>query len=228
MGGINHQPCKNYLGESTRLSRFISLARANFEFANVALEDIILAEMSGQKASTGPMRHQLQLCQDHLLGAVHITNELEGKMHALNYVDLPPLHEIDLIAVGRTLVAKGMVNPAAWTRMSGLMKERTFYGNLALIRDHLGILLKLTQDLLSGVVQLGDHADDGNLQLVVDENRAGNIKEPFARLYVTWGDFHEMFLASSLVSTEVWYAHMSFGSLTTGPRKMIPAEQAAS
>lgn len=51
MGGKNHQPCSGYLALSTKLSRSLSLANAELELANVALEDLILAELDGNTGS---------------------------------------------------------------------------------------------------------------------------------------------------------------------------------
>jgi len=51
MGGINHAPCSRYLNLSTRVSRSLSLAHAELELANVALEDVLLGELVNKKGS---------------------------------------------------------------------------------------------------------------------------------------------------------------------------------
>ena len=38
-------------------------------------------------------------------------------------------------------------------------------------------------------------------------------KAEFAKLYTKWNDFRARFLASSIISTELWYAHTGKGSL---------------
>lgn len=213
MGGINHQPCRHYLRESTRLSRCVSSARSHFEQGNIALEDIILLELEGKRGSLNPMRHHLQLSQDFLQSARESLTALESRMWALDYKDLAALHVIDITSLGKDLSDGGLVDAVSWEKMSTLMKESTFFASVRHFHSMLSELSTLTDTLFASVASLGDFADEGTLNSVLEENRAGNIKAPFARLYTAWGLFQADFLASSLVSTEVWYAQNGFGTL---------------
>jgi hypothetical protein len=56
-------------------------------------------------------------------------------------------------------------------------------------------------------------ARKGEVTRTLEENRPGNIKEAFANLYCAWAKFNQDFLASSLLSTELWYAFNGYGSL---------------
>jgi len=47
MGAKNHQPCNEYLPDSIKLSRSLSLARVEMEMANIHLEDLLLTELRG-------------------------------------------------------------------------------------------------------------------------------------------------------------------------------------
>ncbi len=215
MGGINHQPCRAYLPESTRLSRFVSLARLQFEQANVALEDVIILELEHQSGSVNPIKHHLQLSQDHIISVLGALKALKEKMDTLAYQDLSPLSVMDSEQVGSALTRAGFVEQSSWHKMISLMKKGTFYANVKEFESQMANLLKLTQHLLSAVCHLADFADDGTLHEILEGNREGNIKASFARLYTAWNQFHGDFLASSLVSTEVWYAENGFGSLLT-------------
>lgn len=223
MGGINHQPCNKFVAESTRLSRCVSLARINFEQGNVALEDVIILELEGKKGSVSPIKHHLQLSQDHILAAVGQLSALEAKMKELDYHDLSALHKLDEVEFGRKLVEAGLVEQGSWTKMSSMMKTSTFFANVAEFKTQFHSLLKLTSDLLTAVTQLTDSADDGQLHDVVEENWRGNIKVEFARLYTAWNRLHSDFLASSLVSTEVWYLENGFRSLLEAPKHAVVA-----
>ena len=55
--------------------------------------------------------------------------------------------------------------------------------------------------------------DDGKLNELLETNRPGNIKVEFARLYAAWGKFQQVFLASAMCSTELWYRYTGAGSL---------------
>ncbi len=214
MGGINHQPCKHYLRESTALSRCVSLARSQFEQANIALEDILLLELDKKQGSINPIRHHLQLSQDYLHSALVCLVALKTKMHDLNYQDLPPLHTIDTDQLGQHLATQGIVDDCSWNKMARLMKNSTFFANIKEFELQVHLLLKNTSMLLVSVDQLGDFADDGTMHNILEENRQGNIKIFFAKLYTAWNLFQADFLASSILSTEVWYAHNEYGSLT--------------
>lgn len=218
MGGINHQPCKGYLEESTELSRSISLARSQFEQGNIALEDVLILELAGKSGSADPIKHHLQLSQDHLLSALSWLKRLKAKMDRMNYRDLPALHTINLSELGDRLVSAGMVSRHSWNKMSDIMVSRTFYGNVKEFETQILSILRLTRDLLTAVSSVTDFAEDGRLNLLLEENRPGNFKPQFVKLYLRWNQFMGDFLASSLISTEVWYAHNGFGSITDDPQ----------
>ena len=83
-------------------------------------------------------------------------------------------------------------------------------------------LIQLTDDLQGRVIENKGSASRGELNLVLEQNRPGNFKVEFARLYTAWGKFHRIFLASSMLSTELWYAYTLRGSLLdSGQRAQV-------
>lgn len=139
MGGINHQPCKHYLPESTKLSRAMSLARMSFEQANVCLEDLVLSELAGGAGSVDPIMEHLRGSTEHLTEMEACANRLFGKMDELHFVDLPPLKTIDFGALGTKLVNMGMVSPESWGCVVRTTKVGGFRSILTMIRERFGI-----------------------------------------------------------------------------------------
>jgi hypothetical protein len=214
MGGKNHQPCGAYLPESTRLSRSLSLAHARLELANVALEDLLLGELVEGKH--GDIRDII----DHLDGSIVATNdavtfakELEMKLDENSFVDLPTLCKLDLDAIADNFAKHCMAEFHAANEVAERYRTSGFRGVLAYFHRSIIGLRQLTQQLRYEVQQLSGPAADGEVHLVLEENRHGNIKPTFAKLYTNWERFNAFFLASSLLSTEVWYAFRGHGSL---------------
>lgn len=213
MGGKNHQPCSSYLPESTRLSRALSIAYAQCELANVALEDLILAELAEKRGTVDPFTGQLVASITALDNAIVLVDDLEAKMDENGFVDLPTLQRLDLEAIGANFVKHGMVNSDSWHEASRIMANGGFRNMTAKFREAIGNLRQLTEQLLREVAQLARAANIGEVNLVLEENRTGNMKPVFAMLYTGWGNFNALFLASSILSTEVWYAFRGHGSL---------------
>lgn len=223
MGGINHQPCKHYLPESTKLSRAMSLARMSFEQANVCLEDLVLSELAGGTGSVDPIMEHLRGSTEYLTEMEACANRLFGKMDELHFVDLPPLKTIDFGALGTKLVNMGMVSPESWGCVVRTIKVGGFRSILTMIREKVRDLRERTKALAEGVEGLST-APRGEAHLVLEENRPGNIKIPFAQVYNEWAVLQQLFLASSLSSTEQWYHYMDFGSIVD---KSAPAAAVA-
>ena len=209
MGGKNHQPCSKYLPQSTKLSRSMSLASAELELANVALENIILAELNGEQRSRDDLMSHLQLSLASLREAGRVVGDLRHEMKANTYKDLPPLHELDLLEVGTQMAHQGLVELSSWEKMSEIMKQGTFFANLDFFGEMMSDLERKTTNLMMTFGRIKNR----KLSEVAEENQSSNFKASFARLYTAWSSFHAHFLASSLLSTEVWYAFMDYGSL---------------
>lgn len=222
MGGINHQPCNRppgaYLPHSVRMSRFLSLAHASLETANVHLEDILLAEMVGEK---GMQHHECML--NALAGSAKHLHSLRDEVKALTetmrkhgYSDLPTKQGIDLRELGNTFAYAGIVDKKAWEFIAEIVSRGSYMDIFGYFIDETGRLIDLTVLLSRSVTALGAAVDNGEVADVLESNLAGNIKVPFAVLYTAWGQFHRRFLASSMLSTELWYSFNRTGSLVSG------------
>lgn len=214
MGGKNHQPCRNYIEPSTRLSRAVSIACIELETANVHLEDLLLAEFGGGHGTVDGICDHLELSRKALLEVMGSIELLQSRMDKLGYKDLPSLHKIDLNKLGQKLADMGLVDKSSWDVMSSTMVGGSFYANLTRFKDHVLDLVNMTVTLNIAIGNLRASADEGKTNVILEENLPGNIRVDFARLYSSWSDFNREFLASSILSTEVWYASEGFGSLT--------------
>ena len=214
MGGKNHQPCGRYLQNSTLMSRSMSLAQVDLELANVALEDLILAELDGNIGDIVPIKTHLDESLEHLAGMQRSIDTLSIQMDTEKYVDLPPMKTMDLLAFGRAMRAAGLHrSESAWNNIAAIMQKSGFVPTLQHHAATLSKLVSLTKDLKTCIQDSTPAAAVGKLNVELEENRALNFKAEFARVYTAWADFQQEFLASSMISTEVWYRHNNSGSL---------------
>lgn len=219
MGGKNHQPCKHYLLNSTRLSRHLSLAYGHLEFGNAALEDILIIELSaGQDPRDALERYQeiqreLSTSGAELGHAKLALAALRQQMDETGFADLPTLGKIDLGRIGQSLAESGMVSLAAWKEVHELMKGGGFYAMIARFDADIDELSTLNRALQAKFAQLGTPVATGILTDIVEENRPESFKPEFAALYAKWTEMNGLFLASSLMSTELWYAFTGKGTL---------------
>ena len=116
MGGMNHQPCKNFLKPSTMLSRHVSMANLQLLQANVFLEDILLAEMAGGRKSLVPIVSTLKGSIKSLADASMTIISLKELMDAHSYQDMPSLHTINLKGIGGELANHGAISLAHGTK----------------------------------------------------------------------------------------------------------------
>lgn len=213
VGGQNHQPCGSYLLESTHLSRSLSLSRSELELANVSLEDALLLEIEHQKPGSlllANMIEHLTQGKCHLADTLNWTRNLKAKMERLSYQDLPEINTIDLETIGKQLVHHQAVDGQAWDEMAQMMRDGSFYANVAYFESEITQLQTLTVQLLDAVSSLSGCT---SVRDQVEENGSNNIKLQFARLYHSWHAFQARFLASSLISTSIWYAHIEAGNI---------------
>lgn len=225
MGGMNHQPCRSYLMQSTLLSRSICVAFINLEQANVSLEDIIIVEL-GNETSCGTVKEitsHLEKSKHELLNSNLCLDNLIEKMNELQFQDLPSLKSMSLRDFGTELVRAGMVNDQSWREVSTIMSNGGFYLATKVIKVKINNLISLTDDLICSVAVNEKHANEGKLNLVLEENLEGNFKVKFAQLYQGWSEFQQFFLASSMCSTELWYRFNNFGSLLLSEKELLKA-----
>ncbi len=223
MGGKNHQPCRGYLENSTKMSRNLSVAHAELELGNVALEDLLLSELCGKKGGINPFVDRLRSSAVALSAALGSVDALRQQMVSNDFVDLPTLQSADLSAIGSAFVERGMVHRSAWDAVAQIMREKGFFGILPHFGAGISRLHGQTLLLAEKASALHPAAAAGEVTNVLEENRTGNIKVEFANLYSSWSDFNQLFLASSMLSTELWYLHTKRDSLCADADSKVAA-----
>ncbi len=219
MGGKNHQPCKTYLANSTRLSRYLSLAYAHLELGNAALEDILLGELSPDWNSRDAIGHYRDLQRELVTSVGELGHAklalatLRQQMDETGFADLPTLGKIDLGQIGQNLAESGMVDLAAWKQVHQPMKNGGFYSMITRFDADIDELDRLSRALQAKFAELESSVVTGALTDIVEENQRASFKPEFAAVYTAWTKFNALFLASSLMSTELWYAFTGKGSL---------------
>lgn len=217
MGGRNHQPCNkpqtSYLRYSTAMSRSLSVAYCELERANIALEDILLSELTGGAGDIKPLLGRLNKSLEALREFQVNIEQLRTDMKKHDYTDLPILNAVNLSHLGQSLNEKGMIEMLPWENIQMAMRKDGFWAVLDLFENESQAIIDLTEMLSQCIEANVDAVEAGYLNLVVEENREGNFKVEFARLYTAWSNFQSLFLASSMLSTELWYAFTMRGSL---------------
>lgn len=216
MGGKNHQPCRNYLEESIKLSRALSNAYIELEKANVSFEDLLLQELNNENTSGGIEKIVASSNQSYkyLDYALDECANLRAKMVENDFVNLSTLATIDLNQLGLCLANQGIVEYEAWKTIAFKMQNGGFESTLTYIEQSIYSLKGKNYDLKKGFERLKDIVKFGDITEILEENLPENIKPQFAKLYTAWTKFNQEFLASSLISTELWYAENGYGSLT--------------
>jgi hypothetical protein len=224
MGGKNHQPCSGYLKNSTNLSRAFSVSRVVLEQANIALEDLILAELGGGTGDIQPIIIKLVETKVALGAMMGRVNALRQQMDEAAYTDLPSLRTVNLANIGVELAQRNQVDATAWTTITKIMRTKGFYGVLDFFAGQITTIKTLIDALIQKFEMLRTAASVGAVADALEENRPENIRNEFAAVYTTMTNFEAMFLASALISTSLWYAHKGYGSLvSTAAHKQISA-----
>ncbi len=224
MGGKNHQPCKSFLGNSTRMCRALGAAFIAFEKVNVGLEEHLLAELDGV-----PVSHASNIELAFADSFREIGNfrssvaALRMQMRGENYQELPSVTKMNLVHLGTQFREAGIVtSERAWMDVSIMMKGPSgFYAVL----DTFDAEITSIETLTTALREKMRAALDSNTSLVdlLESNGDGNFKVEFAKLYSAWTSLQQFFLASSMFSTEAWYRFTGVGSLVGGAEKRVAA-----
>lgn len=214
MGAKNHQPCNEYLPDSIKLSRALSHARVEMETANIHLEDLLLAELAGGHRELDNILISLNNTVSAFRSSLNSTTDLRTRMMNANYQDLPTLNRLDLDALGRALAEEKVVHQHSWNRAVNVMKSKGFYSILNEFDDTINQLIAGLLALIERISKVTDVSINGEIGVMLEQNKKGNFKKQFAKLFSELSSFEQYFLASSILSTELWYAFNGFGSLT--------------
>jgi hypothetical protein len=214
MGGKNHQPCNRFFSNSTQLSLAHSLVGIQLEKTNVRLEYELLAEMEGKKANISNILVGVAAFKHALSSLTDKVEILRLQMKAEHYVDLPTINSPMLDIAGRKMADRGMISWPAFVNALAIYRKGSFYSMLDLFDGHVSHLEELADKLAAKMEKCSDACSFGKFQDELEENGDGNLRPEFAKLYTAWNQFNELFLASSLVSTEAFYMTEGVGSLT--------------
>ncbi len=215
MGGQNHQPCREFLANSTRLSRGVSCVSISLETFNIRLEDKILANLDGEYVTLD----HLLTCAKEVKSKVQLVHEAFGilslQMDERYYVDLPAANGFDYQDFGNKVSAAGMVGQVPFRRIAMQYKVGGFRAALAYMRaEAVGFEGKV--DTMLALVEFLVSEKVADIAAEFESNGIGNIRPDFAKMYTAWHDFQQTFLASSLISTEIFYVSEGCGSLLVG------------
>jgi hypothetical protein len=224
MGGKNHQPCRSYLLNSTMMSRAMSLAFISVELANVALEDVIIAELGAGQGDHGPIVSHLNQSVRHLNDMDNALLQLTEQMRKESFRDLPSLATTDLRLFGQQAKSEDLhTSKDDWMVAEETMRKHGFWGMAEVFEKQIKHLVSLTGDLAVRVQECSDSNNASGMHVELEENGKFNFKPEFAKLYTAWSSFQQLFLASSLISTELWYRFNGFGSLLSDQKTIRAA-----
>lgn len=194
------------------MSRSASEAYRQLESANIALEDVIVAELAKRQGSVKPIIACLNASIDAISELRESLGLLRNDMKAHAYNDLPTFWTMKP-SLADSLSREGLVDRQAWNEIIEIMTAGTFFAVLDEYENRAIGLSSLTRALANKIAETATAAERGELHLVLEQNRFGNFKVEFARLYTAWGRFDAIFLAGSLLTTELWYKFTGCGSL---------------
>lgn len=213
MGGMNHQPCNRFLGRSTKMSRALSVLGISLEQTNIALEDALLSEMSGNQPSLSQM---LKLCGNMKKSALEFSSsvsDLRKQMNELYYADLPSVKSSQLDTAISNLVKAGLAEEEETSAVLKAMRDGSFYSVLDLFEASTEKVSTFITDLESQTKLCSSLIKETGLEKQLEGNLEGNLRVPFAKLYTAWHRLHRFFLASSMVSTDAYYLSINAETL---------------
>ncbi|MEK7606658.1 MAG: hypothetical protein AAB444_00445 [Patescibacteria group bacterium] len=200
------------------MSRALSRGRMCFEQANIALEDLILAELGGKICSIDPILVALDSSHAHISDMVNHVDLLRHEMNQRNYVDLPTLLTTNLTDLGDALTDEGIIDSKArWQEVQEKMENGGFVAVLNMIERNARDIKHETELLRRVIAACALSASSGKVAMILEENSRGNFRADFAKMYSNWNVFMGRFLASSMLSTELWYRFNRYGSLVSAP-----------
>ncbi len=215
MGGINHQPCRNYMEKSTALSRSVSEAYSSLWDANIGIEDIILAELSHKKSSSyNAVLASLEHSVDSLGRADNDFNQLLQKMNQLHF-DLKPA-TINFKHITEQWEQDGFIkNDVFWQEIVALYREGGFRNAIGTLQNKFIAVRNETRELLGVLTHHRQSVAEGSFMIDVEENKIP-LRQYFAKTLTCWDGALSLFRYSSLISTELYLQDMGYPSLVDG------------
>ena len=204
MGGINRHPsCTKTWNLTTRCSRSISGAFAATMMANVCLENVLLAEFAGGKASRDlermgdslrETRVHLTEARSFLVRSIHVGQvQVSPYLATLKSFDPATLAvewENHLVTNARDEIVR-IATEAKSDHLAPAIRFTTSLASLA----------TLTEDFTRIFEEARRYAERGALKSALEENLIP-LQASFARLLSFWLQFMKEYLVDSLIATE--------------------------
>lgn len=220
MGGINHQPCRNYLAQSTVLSALVCASRLRLEDANIHLEKALLSELEQHRGNPGEFTSALTALDGSIKGAddtITALGKLEQDMRDTNYQPWPAFARFNtadkLMGLGKDLAVKGLIDLVAFEAIALPQLDGGFYATIALLRIELQQVRQRMVELRSAMGDSVMLAEQGMLADELETNGELSFRGKFMMVYQAWNRLYSMFLASAVLSTELWFLSSGAGSL---------------
>ncbi len=212
---MNHQPCRESAIASTQMSRHLSSATSHIHLANIRLEDLIVDELElgiVQPHAVEPLIGHLREAAADFSKASSVARTMDEALRVSNFIDCKDPQKLATIA--KRLADQRMLDPHHAGAVELDRSKGGFLACLARIQEGFGQCEMLTRQLcdafhtLQSRMQAEEKAFDH-----LEFNTPESIKPAFAMLFAAVGALNGYFLASAIVSTEIFYAVAGLGRL---------------
>lgn len=214
------------------MSKSVTAGIADFNRANVALEEVILAELDGSKdpGSFGVALALLDSAVHNFDAAIAHLASLKDEMDAKKYQPLPSFANYGTPdkarALARELAGNGLmaaekINVVVIPQIG---HGKGFYAAIPMLDIALVAMRDSAKDLQNRMSEASHVAEDGMVAELLETNAAMNFRADFLRAFNTINSSFSTFAASAAWSTEMWYRSTSAGSLLsagTVDQKMV-------
>lgn len=220
MGGVNHQPCRYYLPQSTQLSQRLSDLVAACHVGNSQIEEIIIGELTNDRGRTArgmtAAIGQFTTCETTLDVLLTDLDALFTRMDELEFQDSPSAKQIDLDLLERSFVEQGMIPPnsAAWRAVVSAYRKGGFRVVFAMFRERFSAVQPAVNEVKSVLTRGAPFAAEAKFNVEVERNGLP-LRQSYNCLLTAVGVALEEFRCSSLLSTELHLMDMGHSTFVT-------------
>lgn len=206
---------------STQMSRSVTAGIADFNHANVALEDVILIELSDCKAPENFRRslYFLSSAIGNFDDAIKFLRDLGAEMDATSYQPLPSFANYSTADKARALASEladhGLMSFEKTEKViiPQIGNGKGFYAAIPVLHAELIAMRDSVQTLYDRMFAASSAAEIGTVAELLETNASLNFRADFLRAFNTINNSFAIFAASAAWSTEMWYRSTSVGTL---------------
>lgn len=195
---VPYSLCEDYISLASNMRRHFTLMESYFGFAQVAFEDVLYG-----RATPHSVEHHLRNSRANALQVITIADSLESKMRKSN--DLFVLSTIDLDALGQIFISNSVVNARAWKQATTNARLGGFHKNLSLIRSTTVLVIDRIGNLSKRMNRLRENKEELLNEQLCETNLPGSLGVSFAQLKTLLSGFQSTFIASLILSTEIYH-----------------------